>query len=203
MTQPTAYSGRPLTPAPGTEPQELRIARVRGHARRLFWPALVLIAVAGGVGYFSGNLPAQIEGWLPAGVADGVLWAVAVVITVLLVLLPYLRWLSRTYTVTTRRVIARSGLFGRTRTEIGHARGYVIGERRGPVQRMWGSGTLTLSNGVDPPLRMVDIPSVRLMNEALADQVEVSQILAHRDSHATSIVPTAPVGPPPPLPPGF
>ena len=49
---------------------------------------------------------------------------------------------------------------------------------------------------MDAPLRMVDIPSVRLMNETLADQVEVSQILAHRDSHAVPIVP----GPPPPLP---
>jgi len=45
-------------------------------------------------------------------------------------------------------------------------------------------------------VRLVDIPSVRLMHEALADQVEVSQILAHRDSHAMPIVP----GPPPPLP---
>ena len=110
--------------------------------------------------------------------------------------LAYLRWLSRTYTVTTRRVIARSGLVRRTRTEMGHARGYTIAERRGPIQRLWGAGTLTLTNGVDAPLRMVDIPAVRLMNETLADQVEVSQILAHRDSHAIPVVP----GPPPPLP---
>jgi hypothetical protein len=59
-----------------------------------------------------------------------------------------------------------------------------------------GAGTLTLSNGVDAPLRMVDIPSVRLMNEALADQVEVSQILAHRDSHADAGRPRPPTAPP-------
>lgn len=117
-------------------------------------------------------------------------------VVLLLVVVPYLRWLSRSYTVTTRRVIARSGLVRRTRTEMGHARGYTIAERRGPIQRLWGAGTLTLTNGVDAPLRMVDIPAVRLMNETLADQVEVSQILAHRDSHAIPVVP----GPPPPLP---
>ena len=61
MTQPTAYTGRPLTPAPGAEPRELRIARVRPHARRLFWSALVLIVVAGAVGYFTGNLPAPLD----------------------------------------------------------------------------------------------------------------------------------------------
>ena len=191
VTQPTAYTGRPLTPAPGVESRELRIARVRPHARRLFWSALVLIVVAGAVGYFTGNLPAPLD-----ETPDWVLWLVAGVVVLLLVVIPYLRWLAHTYTVTTRRVIARSGLLRRTRTEIVHARGYTIAERRGPIQRLWGAGTLTLSNGVDAPLRLVDIPSVRLMNETLADQVEVSQILAHRDSHAVPIVP----GPPPPLP---
>lgn len=192
MTQPTAYTGRPVTPAPGAESRELRIARVRPHARRLFWSALVLVAVAGAVGYFTGNPPAAVADWLQ----DWMIWAAAGVVVLLLVMLPYLRWATRTYTVTTRRVIAQSGLFGRTRAEISHARGYTIGERRGPIQRLWGAGTLTLSNGVDAPLRMVDIPSVRLVHEALADQVEVSQILAHRDSHAMPVVP----GPPPPLP---
>jgi len=192
VTQPLSYPGRPLTPAPGAETRELRIARVRSHARRLFWPSLVLIAVAGAVGYFSGNIPAPVSEWL----SDWMLWAVAGILVLFLVVVPYLRWLARTYTVTTRRVIAQSGLLRRNRTEILHARGYTIGERRGPLQRLWGSGTLSLSNGVDEPVRLVDIPSVRLMHEALADQVEVSQILAHRDSHAMPIVP----GPPPPLP---
>ena len=189
MTQPTAYTGRPMTPAPGSPAApELRIVQVRRHARRLFWSALVLIAVAGAVGYFTDNLPAGLENWM--------LWSAAGVVVLLFVILPFLRWLTHTYTVTTRRVVAQSGLFGRARTEVSHARGYTIGERRGPIQRMWGAGTLTLAGGVDAPLRMVDIPAVRLMHETLADQVEVSQILAHRDSHAIPIIP----GPRPPLP---
>ncbi|MBN9223168.1 MAG: hypothetical protein ABS63_01310 [Microbacterium sp. SCN 70-27] len=191
MSQPTAYTGRPVTPAPGAEVHELRIARVRTHARALFWSALVLIGVAGAVGYFTGNLPAPFENWM--------LWAAAGAVVLLLVVVPFLRWLSRTYTVTTRRVIAQHGLFGRHREEMSHVRGYTIGERRGPIQRMWGAGTLTLSNGVDAPLRLRNVPSVRLLHEVLADQVEVSQILAHRDSHAIPIVPGDP-GPPPPLP---
>ena len=117
------------------------------------------------------------------------------IVVLLLVLLPYLRWLGHTYTVTTRRVIAQSGLFGRNRRELLHARGYTISERRGPLQRMWGAGTLTLSNGVDEPLRMANIPAVRLVHEVLSDQVEVSQILAHRDSHSIPVI-----GDPPPLP---
>jgi hypothetical protein len=65
-----------------------------------------------------------------------------------------------------------------------HARGYTISVRRGPLQRLWGTGTITLSNGVDTPLRLANIPSVTLVHETLADQIEVSQILAHRDAQA-------------------
>ncbi len=190
MTSPTAYPVRPATPAPGAPTPERRIARVRGHARRLFWSALVLIVAAGAAGYFTGNLPAPFEDWM--------LWATAGAVVLLLVVLPYLRWLSHTYTVTTRRVVEQSGTFGQRRRELLHARGYTIAERRGPLQRLWGAGTLVLSNGVDEPLRLVNVPAVRLLHEALSDQVEVSQILAHRDARwdaATTVIPD-----PPPLP---
>lgn len=184
MTQPTAYHGRPFTPAPGAATPELRVARLHRHARRLVWPALVLIAVAGAVGFFAGNVPEPFEEWM--------LWAAAAVVVLLLVVLPYLGWLAHTYTITTRRVVEQQGLFGRSRSEIAHARGYTIGERRGPVQRMFGAGTLTLANGVDAPMRLTDVPAVRLVHEVLADQVEVSQILAHRDSHSIPIADDAP-----------
>lgn len=147
----------------------------------------MLVAVAGAVGYFWGNLPAPFTEWMLAAAAGG--------IVLLLVVLPYARWLSHTYTITTRRVIERSGIFGRHRSELSHARGYAISERRGPLQRIWGAGTLTLT-GADRTLRLANIPSVRLVHETLADQVEVSQILAHRDSHSIPVVP----GTPPPLP---
>ncbi|WP_394279699.1 PH domain-containing protein [Microbacterium sp.] len=184
MSQPTAFTGRPHAPAPGSAAPEMRIARLRPHARRLILPALVLIATSGAVGFFSGNLPDAVSGWM----TDLMLWIAAAVIVLLLVVVPYLRWLSRTYTLTTRRVIERSGLLSRRRVDVSHARGYTISERRTPLQRLWGSGSLSLSNGVDAPLRLVDIPSVRLVHETLADQVEVSQILAHRDSHAVPVV---------------
>lgn len=180
VSQPTAYPGRPRTPAPGTASPELVIARFRRHARRLFLPAVVVIAVAGATGFLTGNLPAPWEDWM--------LWTAAGLVVLVLAVLPYLRWLAHTYTVTTRRVIERAGLVNRRRVDIPHGRGYTISERRGPIQRVWGSGTLTLANGVDAPVRLVDIPSVRLVHETLSDQVEVSQILAHRDSHSVPII---------------
>lgn len=180
MTQPTAYSGRPVTPAPGVAVEERRVARLRRHGRHFVWAALLLVAVAATVGYFTDNLPAPLQNWM--------LWTAAGVLVAFAVILPWLRWLAHTYTITTRRVIEQSGIVARRRREVSHVRGYTIRERRGPVQRMFGAGTLTLDNGVDAPLRLVDVPDVRLVHEVLGDQVEVSQILAHRDSHAIAVV---------------
>ena len=186
MTQPTAYIGRPLTPPPGVSASELRVARFRPHARRLLWPALVLIAVSAAVGFLTGNLPAPFADWM--------LWAAAMVVVLVLVVIPYLRWAAHIYTITTRRVIEQKGLIARHQAELSHIRGYTIADRRGPLQRLWGSGTLTLSNGIDAPLRLVDSPFVTLVHEVLADQVEVSQIIAHRDSQSIPPLPESRAG---------
>lgn len=169
---------------PGVPTPELRIARFRGHARRLTWSAFVLIGVAGAVGFFYGNLPAPLENWM--------LLTAAAVVVLFLVLLPFLSWWSHVYTITTRRVMERAGVFGVRRRELSHVRGYAIQERRGLLQRMWGAGTLVLSNGVDQPLRLANVPSVGLVHEALVDQVEVNQILAHRDAQSYPPAPPAP-----------
>jgi uncharacterized membrane protein YdbT with pleckstrin-like domain len=195
MTQPFGLGGRPLTPAPGAPTPELLIAKFRGHARRLFWSALVLIAVAGACGYFYGNLP--------AGFSDWMLLAAAGAVVLLLVILPFLVWWGRVYTITTRRVLERRGILSARRRELAHVRGYTLTVKRGLLQRMWGAGTITLRNGVDEPLRLANIPSVELVHEALVDQVEVNQILAHRDAQplprGVPPMPPPPTGPTAPL----
>lgn len=188
MTQPTTYGGRPLTPAPGVATPELRVARLRRSARALTWSALVLIAVVGACGYFYANLPPGFENWM--------LLTVAAAVVFLLVLLPFVTWWSRTYTITTRRVIERSGMFGVRTRELTHVRGYSIEMRRSLLQRLWSVGTLTLRDGVDAPLVLRSVPSVSLVHEVLVDQVEVNQILAHRDAQPLP----GPVPPVPPLP---
>lgn len=181
-TGPSGYSppptsvGRPLAPAPGVSTPELLIAKIRGRRPALILSAIVLIGVAAAAGYFYDNLPAPFENWM--------LLAAAAVVIFVLVFLPFLAWRAHVYTITTRRVIERSGLFVTRRRELAHVRGYSVQMRRGPLQRLAGSGTLILSNGVDAPMRMTRVPQVALVHEVLIDQVEVNQILAHRDGQA-------------------
>lgn len=176
MIQSTGYTGRPLTPPPGAPARELLVARFHGHARRLVWCALVLVATAAATGWFYDNLPAPLTNWM--------LLSAAAAVVLLLVVIPFWVWATRVYEITTRRVVVTRGILIRRRQEMLHARGYTVSERRGPVQRMWGAGDLVLENGVDASLTLADVPSAALVHEVLVDQVEVSQILAHRDDLA-------------------
>lgn len=165
-------------PPPGAPAEERLIARFHRNARHLIWSALVLITVSGATAYLYGNLPEPFT--------DLMLLTAAAVIVLIVVVVPFLVWLSRSYTVTTRRIIAHNGIGARRSQEMSHARGYTITVRRGLFQRIWGAGTVTLTNGVDAPLRLVDISHVSLVHETLADQIEVGQILAHRDAQSAS-----------------
>lgn len=173
MTQP--YPGLQPTPPPtGVPARELVLARFRSSAGGLFFSAVVLIAAAGAAGYFTNNLPAPFENWM--------LWAGAAVLVLFLVFVPFLRWVTRRYTITSRRVIAESGVLRRRREEMSHAAGYAVRMQRSLWQRMGGRGTLLLVHGGDPTLRLVNIRHARLVNETLVDQLEVDQIQAHRES---------------------
>lgn len=163
-----------MMPAPGAPTPELRIAHIRPHARRLFWSVLVLVATAGATGYLWNDMPAPFQNWM--------LLTAACVVVLLLVLLPFGAWWAHAYTITTRRVLERRGLIRVRRRELTHVRGYDIRRRRAPLQRLWGAGTLVLSDGVDAPLVLRNIPAASLVHETLVDQVEVNQILAHRDA---------------------
>lgn len=165
-----------MPPLGSPAPEELLVARFRPHGRRLFWSAILLIAVCGATGFFWDNLPEPFENWM--------ILAAGSALVLFGVIVPWLVWRSRRYTVTTRRVIAKSGILSRTTVELPHARGYSITMRRGLLQRMWGVGTLTLSDGIDGRIVLANVPKPRLVNEVLVDQIEVNQILAHRDAQA-------------------
>jgi membrane protein YdbS with pleckstrin-like domain len=167
--------------APAEEPPAERIvARLRPHARALFWPTLLLLAVCGASGYFYGNLPEQ---WQNAAVLPG-----AAFLIVLLWLLPLVFWLNRRYTITTRRIIFRHGFFVRTRQEMLHSRGYDVTVRKTWLQSAFGSGDVRINSELEHPLVLKDVPNVDLVQKALHDLMESSQsiiVASRRDQSAT------------------
>lgn len=163
-----------------TAQQELRIATFRRGAELLVFPAIVLIAVAGATAYLYTNLPDPYEDWM--------LFLAAAGVVLLAVVIPWWVWASRTYILTTRRIIVSRGMLIRRRSELLHATGYRVEVVRGPIQRLFGRGTLILSSG-GAELALKGVHSPRLVRETLSDQIEICQILAHRQAQQAAADP--------------
>jgi uncharacterized membrane protein YdbT with pleckstrin-like domain len=152
------------SPAPRDAIAEQVIARLRPHARVLFWPSVALIAICGLAGGFGGRLPLP---WM-----NQALPIVALVLIVVLWAIPLLAWLGRHYTITTRRIIIRRGLFVRTRQELMHTRGYDLTVRKNGVQTLFRSGDVLINSGLDRPVVLWDVPTADLVQSTLHDLME-------------------------------
>ncbi len=158
--------------------QESVVARLRPHSRALFWPSLALIADFSAAGYLFGRFSAE---WENLAVVLG-----ALVLAFLLWLLPLLSWLGRNYTLTTRRIVLRSGLLVRVRQELLHSRGYDVTVRKTSLQSLFGSGDVQINTGLDRPVVLRDVPSADLVQAALHDLMEAQNAVAgHRQQEAS------------------
>jgi uncharacterized membrane protein YdbT with pleckstrin-like domain len=167
-----------------TVPSESRtpeavIARLRPHGRAMFLPTVALVAIALAAGYLYGQFD---ESWQNLSVIGG-----GVVLAVLLWLLPLLAWLGRHYTITTRRLVLRSGFFVRVRQELLHSRGYDVTVRKRALQSLFRSGDILVNTGLDHPVVLRDVPGADLVQAALHDLMELSQNpVAARRQHEQS-----------------
>jgi len=145
---------------------EAVVARLRSHARALVLPTVALIAVLGATGYFAGGFRIV---W-----ADLAVLAAGIALVILLFLVPLTAWLGRTYTITTRRIVLRSGLLVRTRQELLHSRGYDVTVRQNGLQQLFRSGDVLINTGLDRPVVLRDVPSAALVQSALHELMERS-----------------------------
>jgi uncharacterized membrane protein YdbT with pleckstrin-like domain len=151
--------------SPEANPESV-VARLRPHSRALFWPVLVLIADVGAVSYFFGSFTEQ---WMNLA-----LLAAGAIAALLLFVIPWLAWLARNYTITTRRIVIRSGVLVRTRQELLHSRGYDVSVRRSGLQHLFRSGDVRINTGLEHPVVLRDIPGADLVQSALHDLMEAS-----------------------------
>lgn len=143
------------------------VARLKPHARELFFPVLALVVVAAGFGFFSGLR----EQWQVITVA-----AVAGVLVVVGFVLPLVKWLATGYTITTRRVTIRSGVLVRSRQELLLSRAHDITMTRSALQAVFGSADIRLGTAVDQPVVLRDVPSAALVRETLHDLIEQNRM---------------------------
>jgi membrane protein YdbS with pleckstrin-like domain len=148
---------------------EYVVLSVRGHGKALIGPVAVFLGVMAAVIAALMLKPNDII------VASGAA-IVAVPLLLVLSLIPFLRWLTSTYTVTNRRLITREGILSRSGRDIPLFRINDVAYEKGLMDRLLGCGTLIISDATEKAgVVLSDIPHVEQV------QLQISELLFSND----------------------
>ena len=145
------------------------VISTRTHPKVLFGALLGLIVTLAVAGYADRKVD--------NGIASLVVWILAALVLVWFVVRPLVIWLTASYTITDRRLITRMGVITRRGHDIPLARVSDVAYELGLVDRMFGCGTLIISDAsTHGTVRLVDIPHVedvqRRLNQLLHDPTD-------------------------------
>jgi uncharacterized membrane protein YdbT with pleckstrin-like domain len=131
----------------------------------IFW-AIVAVAVAGVVIFFIPDGDSQTLIRL-------IVAAVGVVAVIVVGLLPFLRWVTTSYTLTNRRLVMRHGILSRSGRDIPLTRVNDVSFSHSLIERVLGTGTLVVeSGGENGQLVLKKIPRVEHTQSQLYRLVE-------------------------------
>lgn len=107
---------------------------------------------------------------------------VAIALIMWWLMYPLLRWRTTVYELTNRRMRLRDGIVARNGRDIPLSRITDVSFRKGPLDRLLGSGTLIVeSAGEHGQLRLTEIPDVERVQATLFQLVEDERAHADRD----------------------
>ena len=162
MGLPTKYLGK----------DEVIIRHMHSHVKELFLAIilgiLLIIAVIAAFVF----LPESVDPWGP-----WVVVGLAVILAIWKVFIPWLKWITDTYTITSRRIITRTGIIAKNGHDIPLARISNVAYEHDLIDRIFGCGTLILETSADNPLHLHDIPKVEQVH------VELTELLFNNDQH--------------------
>jgi membrane protein YdbS with pleckstrin-like domain len=143
------------------------VVSTRTHVKVLLVPVLVLLVVAAAGGFLAA--------WTRDQVGTTAAWVVAG-LALLLVLwrsvLPFLRWLTWTYTITNKRIVEQKGLLTRHGRVIPLSRVNDVSFEKNLNDRVLGCGTLIVHDASEQSgLRLHDIPRIDELHRELTELI--------------------------------
>ena len=151
-----------------TDDEEIDL-ELHPHAKALVLPVLVLLVVVPVASFGAARVP--------AGGSQTLLRALVAVLAVLLLvrttLVPFLRWVTTHYVVTTHRLIVRRGVLARSGRDIPLARVNDVSFSHNLWERLLGCGTVVVeSAGERGQLVLEDVPHVEDVQRRIYELVE-------------------------------
>jgi len=161
-------------------PGERSVLTLHPHWKILLWPALLLVVlIVVAVALLIVIPPGREAG--PGRIAVGV---VAVILAVAGCGVPFLRWKTTTYQLTTRRIQLRRGILTRSGRDFPLIRISDVAFSQGPIDRLVGSGRLVVeSAGEHGELVLHEIPDVQQVQSRLFQLVEDEQRRLAQEEH--------------------
>lgn len=147
---------------------EVVLLRTHPHWTVLVGPVLAFLVVVGAAGYAAGwisDTSWAMWGWLVLGV-------VAAALTGWLTVAPFVRWGTTHLVVTTHRVLVREGVVSQEEVDVPLSRIDSVQYTRTLLDRLVGSGTLSISTAAGEPLEFEDVPRVRRVHALLSAEAE-------------------------------
>jgi uncharacterized membrane protein YdbT with pleckstrin-like domain len=139
------------------------------HWKQLAVPLLLIPVVCGVASYVAFILPDD-------SARTALRWVIAVVAALILLrfsLWPYLKWQTTHYVLTTRRVVIRQGVFGRSGRDIPLTRVNDVSFRHSLFERVLRCGTLTIeSAGEHGQVVLPEVPQVEAVQREVYKRVE-------------------------------
>lgn len=170
-------------PAKLLAPDEQVVRQLRPHWRILLVPVLVLLVTVPVASFLAAAVGAQ--GW-----RLGVRWAVIAVGAVVLLrgaVVPFLRWLSTEYVLTTRRIIVRTGLLTRRGRDMPLSTVNNVSFEKTLVERLLNAGTLVVESasgsGGLTIAHVRDVETVQREVHQLREQDDAWRRGEHHDDH--------------------
>jgi uncharacterized membrane protein YdbT with pleckstrin-like domain len=151
------------------------VIHTRTHVKAMILPALAFVLIAAAVGVGAALIPREAR---PIG--QIAILVLGIVLAIWLVILPFLRWRTTTYTITNRRLITRSGIFNKVGKDLPLNRINEVSYERSLMDRMLDCGSLLVQTAAeDGTIVLHDVPDVEHVN------LEMSQLLfgPQHDSH--------------------
>jgi membrane protein YdbS with pleckstrin-like domain len=160
-----------------TEGEQL-VLKLHPHAKTMLKPAAILVLIVGVAIAVMVILPLSSANAWPIRAAIG---AAALVAGASWFGVPFLRWRTTTYEVTTRRLRVRQGILTRSGRDFPLNRISDVSFRQGVIDRLLGSGTLIAeSPGEQGRLELDEIPEVQRVQSVLFDLVEKETLRSSR-----------------------
>jgi uncharacterized membrane protein YdbT with pleckstrin-like domain len=121
------------------------VRHLHPHWTTLFWPVVRLLLIVGAASFGMAAIPAGRQ----QGILRMVVLAAALVLLLVLVVKPLLRWRTTHYVISTHRVLFREGILARRGRDLGLSRITDVSYTQTLWERIINSGTLTIESAGD------------------------------------------------------